>query len=89
LFLRVRIAATVRDGNHSSLTIFGRDTSHHNGWYSVRVETFSKVRLILLWQFTVGVSPDLIDHSTKINQAADLLARTTQTHIFHEAGLFA
>jgi hypothetical protein len=45
--------------------------------------------LILLWQFTVGVSPDLIDHSTKINQAADLLARTTQTHIFHEAGLFA
>src|SRR5882762_1766033 len=51
--------------------------------YAVFVETFSKVRLILSRQFPVGVSPDLIDHSTKIDHAADLIAGTTQTHIFH------
>src|SRR6266550_3296383 len=51
--------------------------------YAVFVETFSNVRLILSGQFPVGVSPDLIDHSTKIDQAADLIGGTTQIRIFH------
>jgi hypothetical protein len=50
---------------------------------AVFVETLSKVDLILWRQLPFGMSPDLIDHSTEINQAADLIARTTQTHIFH------
>jgi hypothetical protein len=52
----------------------------------VFVETFSKIRLILLRQYPIGVSPDLIDHSTKIDQAADLIGGTTQIHIVHVRG---
>src|SRR5215831_3361335 len=54
--------------------------------YAVFVETLSKVRLILPRQSPVRVSPDLIDHSTKIDQAADLIAGTTQNNIFHGGG---
>src|SRR5882724_5058457 len=35
--------------------------------YAVFVETFSKARLILGRQFPLGMGPNLIDHSTKIN----------------------
>ena len=52
------------------------------------VETFSKARLILWREFPLGMGPDLIDHSTKINQTVDLFAGTTQAHIFHR-GSFA
>jgi hypothetical protein len=39
---------------------------------------------LILWkQFAVGVGPDLIDHPAKIDQAADLIAGTAQTDIFH------
>src|SRR6266487_6371206 len=55
--------------------------------YAVFVERFSKVRLILSRQFAVGVSANLIDHSTKIDQATDRIAGTTQDDTFH-GGLF-
>ena len=34
----------------------------------------------------MGVSSDLIDHSSKIDQAGELIERTTQTQIFHVRG---
>src|SRR5262245_15730299 len=51
------------------------------------VETFPKARFVIGRQFPLRMSPDLIKHTAKINQTADLFAGTAQTYIFHVRGL--